>query len=79
MWVDLYDFATKVEYLGIGLWGSKKSAPGWDATELGGAMVQLVQDSEESRLMRSKAKELGELCRKEPGRKVAARKIYELL
>jgi hypothetical protein len=29
--------------------------------------------------MRSKAKELGELCRKEPGRKVAARKIYELL
>jgi hypothetical protein len=79
MWIDLYDFAIKVEYLGIGLWGSRKSAPGWDATELGEAMVQVVQDTEVSRVIRSKAKELGQLCRKEVGRKVAARKIYEML
>ena len=79
MWVDLYDFTTRVEYLGIGLWGSKHSAPGWDARELGDTMVEVVQDSEVSRRMRKRAKELSKICRKEEGRKVAARKIIEML
>jgi hypothetical protein len=38
-----------------------------------------VQDSEVSRAMRRKAKELGKVCRKEEGRKVASRKIYEMI
>jgi UDP:flavonoid glycosyltransferase YjiC (YdhE family) len=79
MWVDLYDFTTRVEYLGIGLWGSRKSAPGWDARELGDAMVKVVQDSEISRAMRRKAEELSRICRKQEGRKVAAKKIIEML
>jgi hypothetical protein len=79
MWIDLYDFTTRVEYLGIGLWGSRKSAPGWDATELGEAITKVVQDNEVSRAMRTKARELSKLCRKEEGRKVAARKIYEAM
>lgn len=79
MWVDLYGFATNVEYLGIGLWGSKKSAPGWDATELGEAITKVVQDNEASRAMRKKARELSKLCRKREGRKFAARKIYEAM
>lgn len=79
MWVDLYDFATTVEYLGVGLWGSRKSAPSWDANELSDAMVKVVKESEFSRTMRRKAKELAEICQREDGRKVAARKIYEML
>ncbi|OBT64999.1 hypothetical protein VE03_05701 [Pseudogymnoascus sp. 23342-1-I1] len=79
MWVDLYDFATRVEYLGIGLWPNKKSAPYWNATELGAAMVEIVEDGEVSREMRRKTKELGELCRKNQGRKVAAGKIIEMI
>lgn len=79
MWVDLYDFATRVEYLGIGLWPTKASAPSWNATELGAAMVRIVEDSEESRGMRRRAEELRELCRKNQGRKVAAKRILEMM
>jgi hypothetical protein len=79
MWVDLYDFATRVEYLGIGLWPTKASAPSWNATELGAAMVRIVEDSEESRAMRRRAEELKELCRKNQGRKVAAKRILEMM
>ncbi|KFX94668.1 hypothetical protein O988_06165 [Pseudogymnoascus sp. VKM F-3808] len=79
MWVDLYDFATRVEYLGIGLWPTKSSAPSWNATELGAAMVRIVEDSEESRAMRRRAEELKELCRKNQGRKVAAERILEMM
>lgn len=27
MWVDLYDYAVRVEYLGVGVWGSRDAAP----------------------------------------------------
>lgn len=27
VWVDLYDFAIRVEYLGVGVWGSRNAAP----------------------------------------------------
>lgn len=27
MWADLYDFAVRAEYLGVGVWGSRKAAP----------------------------------------------------
>jgi predicted GTPase len=79
MWVDLYDFATRVEYLGVGLWPSKTSAPGWDATALGVAMVKVVEDNETSRAMRRIANELRETCQKNQGRRVAARKILEMI
>jgi hypothetical protein len=79
MWNDLYDFTTRVEYLGIGLQGNRKPAPSWDATELGAVMVKVVQDNEVSRAMQRKAKELAEICQRELGRKVAARKIYEMM
>ena len=79
MWVDLYDFATRVEYLGIGLWGSRVAAPSWDANELGSAMVKVVQDNEMSRQMRVRAEELGKICRRQVGREIAANKIYEMM
>lgn len=47
--------------------------------ELGAAMVKMVEDNEVSRAMRRKAEELGELCRKNQGRKVAAGKILEMM
>lgn len=79
MWSDLYDFKARVEYLGIGLWGSKNSAPKWDAEELGIVLLKVVQDSELSRKMRRNAKDLAEICRPDEGRKVAAKKIMEMV
>lgn len=77
VWIDTYDFSTRVEYLGIGVWGSKTAAPRVKASELGRALVRVI-DSDESDAMRYKAKTLSE-PRKVEGRKVACEKMIEIL
>ncbi|KAL3457486.1 hypothetical protein BJX64DRAFT_280577 [Aspergillus heterothallicus] len=57
VWYDTYDFARRVEYLGVGLWGSKTSAPAINGPELGKALIRVLY-SEESSLMRDKAKSI---------------------
>ncbi|THU81034.1 UDP-Glycosyltransferase/glycogen phosphorylase [Dendrothele bispora CBS 962.96] len=42
VWIDTYDFARRVEFLGIGVYGSKTSAPGADAEEFGQALLRVV-------------------------------------
>ncbi|KAL4918150.1 hypothetical protein BDW62DRAFT_210643 [Aspergillus aurantiobrunneus] len=54
VWFDTYDFAARVEYLGIGVWASKTSAPAINALELGKAFRRVLL-SEESLAMREKA------------------------
>ena len=78
MWVDLYDFATRVEYLGIGVWGNPKSAPNWTAEELGTAFLKVLGDSDASTSMRKRAQELGKTYQSKPGRNTAAREIAKL-
>jgi hypothetical protein len=78
MWVDLYDFAVRAEFLGIGVWGNEKSAPNWTAEELGDAFLRVLGDSEEAMTIRRKAHELGQISQKEPGRVRAAREIAKL-
>jgi hypothetical protein len=68
-----------VKYLGIGIWENRRSAPGWDATGLGAAMVKVVQDNEKSRAMKKKAEELQILCQKKIGGITAARIIYGMM
>jgi UDP:flavonoid glycosyltransferase YjiC (YdhE family) len=75
MWVDLYDYATRVEWLGIGVWGNRKSAPYWTAEELGTAFRTALLDGETAIPMREKAAELGKISQRDPGRKVAAREL----
>jgi UDP:flavonoid glycosyltransferase YjiC (YdhE family) len=78
-WHDTYEFAVRVEYLGIGIYGSKKSksAPEADGAELGSALIAVTEDSEQSRAMKAKAKKLAEVCNKYGGRAKAADKILE--
>lgn len=68
-----------MEYLGIGIYGSKKSksAPEADGAELGEALIAVTDDSERSREMKMKAKKLAEVCNKYGGRAKAADKILE--
>ncbi|KAM3076100.1 hypothetical protein ACMFMG_006382 [Clarireedia jacksonii] len=74
-WFDTFDYAQKVEYLGIGVWGSRESAPELDEEECGKALIKAVVDED----MRRKAKELGEFIRnKYRGREEAADRILEL-
>ena len=78
MWVDLYDFAVRAEFLGIGVWGNEKSAPNWAAEELGDAFLRVLGDGQEAVAIRQKAQELGRTLQKAPGRVRAAREISRL-
>ena len=76
VWYDTYDFATRVEWLGIGVWGNKTAAPSIDGAELGAALVRVVTGAE-AMCMFLKALDLTDNLRE--GRFVACEKIIELL
>ncbi|KAL2832900.1 hypothetical protein BDW59DRAFT_180514 [Aspergillus cavernicola] len=56
-WFDTYDFAARVEYLGVGVWGNKSTAPTIKGPELGEALIRVLH-SETSSAMRKKAKSI---------------------
>lgn len=76
MWYDTYDFATRVEWLGIGVWGNRSVAPRVDGIELGEALVRVVA-SDESVGMFLEAQEIA--SKMGEGRVVACEKIIELV
>lgn len=78
-WLDTLDFANKVEWLGIGVYGSKQTAPSVEAWELSRAFLMVLDDSEEASRMALRARELADISGKVGGRKKACEKIVELL
>ena len=77
VWMDTYDFANRAEHLGIGIWGNKRSRPGWQADELGSALVNVLMGPRSAQ-MKHKASELARLCAANGGgRAMAARTILE--
>jgi UDP:flavonoid glycosyltransferase YjiC (YdhE family) len=78
LWVDLYDSATRVELLGIGVWGSRLSAPDWKSDELGGALLKVTGNSDAGKKIRENSEELAKKFRARPGRSCAAEEIARL-
>ncbi|KAI0534908.1 hypothetical protein GGR58DRAFT_33846 [Xylaria digitata] len=94
MWYDTFDYATRIEYLGIGVYGNRSAGRNCvvnkenyqaplmvDGQEFGGALLKVVGRAKGDRyadMMRQKAAQLGEVCRKSGGRTEAARVITEL-
>ncbi|KFA72664.1 hypothetical protein S40288_03412 [Stachybotrys chartarum IBT 40288] len=77
LWLDLYNFATTAEYLGVGIWPGKDTAPEWHADTLAkGFLAALVGD--ESVSMRQKAKALGAVAATYGGRDRAAAEVARL-
>ncbi|KAK9252730.1 putative udp-glucoronosyl and udp-glucosyl transferase family protein [Lipomyces tetrasporus] len=72
MWADCYDHATRVEWLGIGVWGNRQAAPYWTGEEASQAILKVISDSSYA----EKAKTLVK-PKEQQGRYVAARKIAE--
>lgn len=72
-WLDTYDCATRVEWLGIGINGSRTAAPGIDATEFSKALLQVLRDEN----IRRKAGAIKDLCAKEEGRVIAHDQIVD--
>ncbi|KAL4783086.1 hypothetical protein BJX76DRAFT_348860 [Aspergillus varians] len=70
VWFDTYDFAARVEYLGIGVWGSKTSAPVINGPELGNAFLRVLV-SQGSLTIQEKAKGIAAKLASSEGRVVA--------
>ncbi|KAM7216740.1 Glycosyltransferase sdnJ [Rhypophila decipiens] len=84
MWYDTFDYATRVEYLGIGAYGNREKgrscvvdndnyvAPNLvDGEEFGAALLRVVGQNKEdleAEAIKKKAAELGEVCRRSGGR-----------
>jgi UDP:flavonoid glycosyltransferase YjiC (YdhE family) len=73
-WFDTYKYATRVEWLGIGVFSSQKKAPHIDGSELSQALIKAITDEK----ITKRARELGELCSKKEGRLVASEAIAKL-
>ncbi|KAI4716246.1 UDP-glucoronosyl and UDP-glucosyl transferase family protein [Aureobasidium sp. EXF-10727] len=78
VWIDTYDFAIRAEYLGIGVWGNRVAAPYAEGSELGKALVQVV-DGDGSAAMSAKARQIAVPFQERPGRQVAYEKVVEIL
>ncbi|KAK5999129.1 Glycosyltransferase sdnJ [Cladobotryum mycophilum] len=60
-WTDCYDYANRVEMLGIGRWGSKQAKPRWTARELSREILDVLV-GRKSESMKQKAQKLAEVC-----------------
>lgn len=77
-WTDCYDYANRVELLGIGLRGCRKRQPTFEARELSEQLLSVV-DGDNTKDMREKAQKPAELCKKKgKGAENAAQGILEL-
>ncbi|KAH7177024.1 hypothetical protein EDB81DRAFT_836846 [Dactylonectria macrodidyma] len=78
MWVDLYDFAQLVEYLGIGTWACQDISPHWSAECLAGAFLKVLEKSDTSTAMKQRARGFGKQAQLRSGRAVAAEEVAKL-
>ena len=78
MWLDLYNYAQLAEDIGVGVYATRGTASQWTVEGLRDSFLRAVDGGEESLRMRKKAKELGDIAQREPGRYVAARVIAQL-
>ncbi|OQE09503.1 hypothetical protein PENVUL_c006G05881 [Penicillium vulpinum] len=74
-WFDTYDCPARVEWLGIGLHGSRKVAPKINGSELSSALLRVLKDKE----IQTRAKAIGDLCETTEGRVVAHDHIVQYI
>ncbi|KAK8091401.1 uncharacterized protein PG998_015216 [Apiospora kogelbergensis] len=74
LWADLYNFAALVETVGIGVYGSRGTAPNWTVEGLSNAFMAVI-DGEGAVGMRKTAQELSMKAKERPGRVIAAAEI----
>ncbi|KAF5552851.1 UDP-glycosyltransferase 84B2 [Fusarium mexicanum] len=77
-WTDCYDFANRVELLGIGRWANKEAKPRWEENELAEALLEILFGSE-SVGIRKRAEEVASRHPEWEGRQMAAQEILNYL
>ncbi|KAF5615976.1 UDP-glycosyltransferase 84B2 [Fusarium sp. NRRL 25303] len=77
-WTDCYDFANRVELLGIGRWANKEAKPRWKEDEFAGALLEILFGPE-SAGMRNRARDIASRHPEWKGRQMAAQEILDYL
>lgn len=72
-WFDTYDCPARVEWLGIGLHGSRTMAPKINGAELSSALLHVLKDEGTQK----RAKAIGDLCKTTEGRVFAHDQIVQ--
>ncbi|KAJ6114545.1 hypothetical protein N7486_000323 [Penicillium sp. IBT 16267x] len=72
-WLDTYDCATRVEWLGIGVHGSRKAAPRIDAVEFSHALETVLRD----KIIHAKVATMRDVCKTTEGRVQAHDRIAD--
>ncbi|ATY60572.1 diacylglycerol o-acyltransferase [Cordyceps militaris] len=77
-WTDCYEYANRVELLGVGRKGARKRQPVFEARELSETVLEVIQGPR-SESIKTKALELAALCKRNgSGPDIAARGILKL-
>ncbi|PQK12206.1 hypothetical protein BB8028_0003g08230 [Beauveria bassiana] len=77
-WTDCYEYANRVEFLGIGRRGARKHQPVFEATELSEVLVEVI-NGKQSQTMKQRSLELARLCKQNgSGPEIAAQGIVKL-
>ena len=80
VWYDTYGNAACAEFLKIGIYANRNCAPGISDTEFGNALcLVLDKNNVRGREIRLTSKAIGERCRKESGREIAAGVIMKIV
>lgn len=78
-WYDTYEFAQRVEMLGVGIYANRPVAPKVEAAALSQALITITSpENVAGRRIRERAKDLARSIQKYGGRELAAEKIIEL-
>ena len=79
LWSDTFEYADRVEYLGIGIYASRYTAPKLDPSTVGRALATITDgNNEQGKHIMKRAKELGSKMSHYKGRIAACEKILEL-
>ncbi len=73
-WMDCYDFANRVEFLGLGGWAHKRTTLRVEAADLSAAFVEVLLGPRAAEI-KANARRLGALCNEVPGRFAADKAI----
>ncbi|TQV99627.1 diacylglycerol o-acyltransferase [Cordyceps javanica] len=77
-WTDCYEYANRVEFLGIGRKGARKQQPVFEATEISETVWEVIK-GRHSESMKTRALELAVICKRNgSGPKIAAQGILKL-
>ena len=65
--------------MGLGIYATRGTAPNWTVDGLAGPFLKILDEGDAAAKIRKEAARIGHIARKDPGRYISARKIYEVI